>query len=102
MFFLFNHHRPLTKKEKKELQLKKNKFNQEFFNFVRQRKCEEQRVKALAKAKERPKEKEKDEDKPVWSAKVTTIRNRLNDKRRTSEDRWNRFAGTSDAGGRGR
>jgi len=96
----FHHHRPLTKKEKKELQLKKNKFNQEFFNFVRQRKCEAERVKGLTKP--RQKSKEKDDDKQIWSEKVATIRNRLNDKRRVSEDRWNRFAGTEDAGARGR
>lgn len=96
----FHHNKPLTKKEKKELQLKKNKFNQEFFNFVRLRKNEEERVKALAKP--RKKSKEKDDDKQIWSEKVATIRNRLNDKRRVSADRWNRFAGTSDAGAMGR
>ena len=100
----FQHHRPLTKKEKKELQLKKNKFNEDFFNFVRLRKREEVRVKGLNKPNEksRAKAKEKDDDKQIWSAKVTTIRDRLTNKRRVSEDRWNRFAGTSDGGGRGR
>ena len=96
----FQHHRPLTKKEKKELQLKKNKFNEDFFNFVRLRKREETRVKGLIKPKAKPKE--KDDDEQIWSAKVTTIRDRLTNKRRVSEDRWNRFAGTSDGGGRGR
>ena len=37
-----------------------------------------------------------------WGDKLTTIRNRLDNSRRVSEDRWNRFAGTSDGGGRGR
>jgi hypothetical protein len=37
-----------------------------------------------------------------WSSKLTSIRNRLDNSRRVSEDRWNRFAGTSDGGGRGR
>lgn len=41
------------------------------------------------------------ETKP-WSAKLSTIRNRLDNSRRESEDRWNRFAGTTDGGGRGR
>jgi Zn-dependent metalloprotease len=42
------------------------------------------------------------QDEKVWSAQLTTIRNRLDNSRRTSNDRWNRFAGTSDGGGRGR
>ncbi len=39
-------------------------------------------------------------DKP-WMAKAHEARNRLNDKKRTSAERWNRFAGTEDSGGRG-
>jgi hypothetical protein len=45
--------------------------------------------------------KKKEED-VVWSAKVGSVRNRLTNKRRASQDRWNRFAGTSGGGGRGR
>lgn len=41
------------------------------------------------------------EGKP-WSAKLTSIRNRLDNSRRVSDDRWNRFAGTEGGGGRGR
>lgn len=37
----------------------------------------------------------------VWSAKTQEIRNRLNGKKRMAGERWNRFAGTSDGGGRG-
>jgi hypothetical protein len=37
----------------------------------------------------------------TWSAKTQDIRNRLNGKKRQSAERWNRFAGTSAAGGRG-
>ena len=37
-----------------------------------------------------------------WSDKVGFVRNRLNRKKRKSKDRWNRFAGTSGGGGRGR
>lgn len=40
-------------------------------------------------------------DTEIWSAKVGEIRNRLTDKKRTSTERWNRFAGTGDSGGRG-
>lgn len=37
----------------------------------------------------------------VWSARTQDIRNRLTNKKRKSAERWNRFAGTSAAGGRG-
>lgn len=46
--------------------------------------------------------KKKKEEEVVWSAKIGSVRNRLTNKRRESEERWNRFAGTSDGGGRGR
>jgi hypothetical protein len=38
----------------------------------------------------------------LWSAKLSSVRNRLDNSRRVSQERWNRFAGTSDGGGRGR
>ncbi len=38
----------------------------------------------------------------VWSQQLSTIRNRLDNSRRLSDDRFNRFAGTEDGGGRGR
>ena len=103
IFFHHHHHshKHLTKKEKKELQLKKNKFNQDFFAFVRARKCEAERVKSLNKRTRKP-EKKKDDGKVIWSEKVTSIRSRIDGKKRKSEDMWNRFAGTADAGGRGR
>lgn len=53
--------------------------------------------------KKRSKEEEKRQDKKeTWSVQVSSIRNLLNNKRRVSTDRWNRFAGTEDGGGRGR
>ncbi len=42
------------------------------------------------------------EDEKLWSAQLVSIRNRLDNSRRVADDRWNRFAGTSDGGGRGR
>ncbi len=38
----------------------------------------------------------------LWSQKLSSIRNRLDNSRRLSDDRFNRFAGTEDGGGRGR
>lgn len=88
-----------SRKAKKKAQLKKNRFNQELFNFLRLRALDEERVEALDEARKPKRSEKKDEE--LWSAKTTQIRNRLTDKKRTSKERWNRFAGTSDAGGRG-
>lgn len=42
------------------------------------------------------------EDDPVWSARMQEIRDRLTSRKRMARERWNRFSGTSDAGGMGR
>jgi len=91
-------HHHLTKKEAKAAQRKKNQFHERLFNMLRQRRAEEVRVKDLAKV-QAPKKEEKSN--PEWSDKVSTVRNRLTGKKRESKERWNRFAGTSDGGGRG-
>lgn len=42
-------------------------------------------------------------DEKIWSAQLVSIRNRLDNSRRTADERWNRFAGTDDgSGARGR
>lgn len=55
----------------------------------------------IERSREDARRKKKKEE-VVWSAKIGSVRNRLTNKRRESQDRWNRFAGTSDGGGRGR
>ena len=92
-----SHH--LSKHEKKKLQNKKNRFQQEIYNALRLRRAEEDRVKDI-ESKNKPKgvESKKSE---AWSAKTVTIRNRLTDKKRVSAERWNRFSGTDAAGARG-
>jgi hypothetical protein len=96
----------LTKKEKKKLQNKKNRHQQELYNIVRLQRLDEDRVEALEedrkpKRNREGKQKKEDGDDKVWSEKMVTIRNRLTNKKRDSKERWNRFAGTSDAGSRG-
>jgi hypothetical protein len=86
------------KKERKKAQVKKNRFQQEIFNFIRLKRQEEQRVEdikeALAPAEvAMPSE--------ALSDKVASYRNRLTGQKRLSKERWNRFAGTSGGGGRG-
>lgn len=103
------HHLHLTRKQKKKALMRKNEMHQGIFNLLRMRRGEADRVKNLNdvsekdRKKRRNREEENREDKKeIWSVKVSTIRNRLSDKKRTSDDRWNRFAGTEDGGGRGR
>lgn len=87
------------KKEKKKALLKKNRRNQEIFQALRLREQEADRVEDL-KESLKPKRQQQQEDE-VWSAKVGEIRNRLTGQKRNAMERWNRFAGTGDEGGRG-
>lgn len=103
------HHPPVSKKQKKKELLKKNRINSAIYELMRLRLREVKRIKDMKDAAEKAhkkvknREEEKREDKKeIWSVKVSTIRNRLSDRKRTSNDRWNRFAGTEDGGGRGR
>lgn len=95
----------LSKKEKKKLLNKKNRYHQQLFELLRLRREEADRVEDLEKAKKPKKnqdnKKKKGDEDPIWSEKVTTIRNRLDGKKRDSKERWNRFAGTGSAGARG-
>ena len=52
----------------------------------------------MGTAQDKKEEKKNDTE---WSDKVSKVRNRLTGKKRESKERWNRFAGTSDGGGRG-
>jgi hypothetical protein len=96
-------HAPLTRKEKKAVQRKKNRFLAEFYNFIRGRRVEAERIEALEiEQREKPeKEKLEDEKNEEWMLKTAEIRNRITQKKRLSNERWNRFAGTEDGGGRG-
>lgn len=85
----------VRKRNKRDLQLQKH------VRHVREqrerlREQEEERRQAAAKLADA----ERGDD-PVWSAKTQEIRNRLTDKKRDARERWNRFAGTGDEGGRG-
>lgn len=89
-----------SRSQKKKAQRKKNRFQQELFNVLRLRREEAERVEDLEKSR-KPKKGSEKKEAELWSAKTATIRNRLTDKKRHSKERWNRFAGTGDAGGRG-
>lgn len=89
----------LGKQEKRRAQQKKNRHHQLMFETMRIRRADAQRLKDIEKSM-RPKREEKGA-KPEWSDKVSKVRNRLTGKKRESKERWNRFAGTSDGGGRG-
>jgi hypothetical protein len=89
----------LNKKLKRREQQKKNRKHQLMFEVVRMRRAEAARKRELEQKKppgySKPGQKE-------WTDKVSKVRNRLTGKKREAKDRWNRFAGTSDAGARGR
>lgn len=94
----------LVRKAKKKAQSKQNKYHQMIYEMVRFRREEvdlqreeEKRTKEIKKRADEA----KSEDDLVWSAKVGEVRNRLTGKKRASQDRWNRFAGTDGGGGRG-
>lgn len=86
------------KKDKKKALVKKNRFQQEIFNFVRLKRQEEDRVEDLKEAMQPGPATPSTEE---WTDKVSTIRNKLTGQKRVSKERWNRFAGTSGGGARG-
>ncbi len=70
--------------------------------FYQQRQLEREEEKQKKEAVTlSPKKDEEKQDDVLWSAKTQEIRNRLTDKKRMAAERWNRFAATEDAGGRG-
>lgn len=91
-------HQHLTRKQRKQLQYKKNRARELLFQHLRQRRAEAARVRAMEEA---GKKKGEPKGKKDWSDKVSKVRNRLTGKKRESKERWNRFAGTGEAGGRG-
>jgi len=86
------------KKAKKKAILARNRFHQEIFNCVRLRLAEQDRVR---KGSNKPQRASETKESVVWSAKTASVRDRLTGKRRDSKERWNRFAGTAESGGRG-
>lgn len=91
----------MSKKEetKKQIQNKKNRKVNEIFRNVKQMLDQ---VDIAAPEYEAPAPPPAPAEKEVWSARVQEIKNLNTGRRRASQDKWNRFAGTSGAGGRGR
>lgn len=88
----------LKKTLKKREQQKKNRYHQMLFQLARQRRAEA----ARQRENEKRMSPKRDQHAPKeWSDKVSKVRNRLTGRKRDAKERWNRFAGTSDAGGRG-
>ncbi len=89
----------LARTLKKREQQKKNRQHQLMFDVMRMRRADAARIRENAKRMAPGKGEAK---KPEWTDKVSKVRNRLTGKKRDAKDRWNRMAGTSDAGARGR
>lgn len=102
-----DHHKEEKKQKKLQQILKNRRFNQinlqeETLALGRDLEKErEEKIKEAASASSRKAAKNKQDDKPVWSARLQEIRNRVDGKKRMADERWNRFAGTDDGGGRG-
>ncbi len=111
MIFFRNSHQQhlLNKKAKKKALQRKNQIHMSLFAFARQRLADDKKKRDLKELadKERKKalsreEQKRADKKEIWSVKVATIRNRLSDKKRTSDERWNRFSASEEGGGRAR
>ena len=99
-----DHH---SKKHKKQQQLHKNRrtleINQQAETLARGRILEEEReeeIRLSSLASARTAEKISS-GKPVWSEKMQMIRDKNTGRRTMAKERWNRFAGTENGGGRG-
>lgn len=102
-----HHSHKEEKKLKKLAQLLKNRrvqqINQSEDILSRERDLEkerEEKVKEAGRASSKRAKDAKGED-PVWSARMQEIRNKIDGKKRMADERWNRFAGTEESGGRG-
>jgi hypothetical protein len=89
----------LAKTIKRRAQQKKNRHHQQMFQLMRMRRADAAR---LRENENRMNPKRASGQQKEWTDKVSKVRNRLTGKKRDAKDRWNRFAGTSDAGARGR
>lgn len=92
---------------KKKLILARNKRNQRIFQNARDHKAEHERIvdaeQALLNPERDDKTKEEREaDDEVWTEKYQKVRNKLTNKKKQANERWNRFAGTEGGGARGR
>lgn len=94
-------------KLKKKLIMARNKRNQRIFQHARIHDAEHKRIlgdeqEALNPEMPEKTREQREEDEEVWSEKVQKVRNKLTNKKRNANERWNRFAATGDSGGRGR
>jgi len=101
-------HHHADKKEKKLVQLLKNRRTQRINlaedQLARGRELEKEREEKLTKSalgSSRAAEKQKKAGEPAWSAKMQQIRDKNTGRLEMSKERWNRFAGTESGGGRG-
>ncbi len=90
-----------SKKNKKKAAHKRSRKLFEMLEQIRHVQQEQERIHGDDAREKKRNPSEGVADEQIWSEKVATIRNRLTNQKRTSKERWNRFAGTGDEGGRG-
>lgn len=94
-------HHDDKKAAKKWFTLKRNKRDLMMLRLQQDVSREQERIEDLKETQAPARDEEKQEEQ-LWSARTQEIRNKLNNKKREADNRWNNFAGTSDAGSRGR
>jgi hypothetical protein len=92
----------LDHKLKKKLIRARNKRNQLIFQHARLHQEERDKQAEADEERSRKKSPENTVEEVAFSAKMQEVKNRITGKKKMAKDRWNRFAGTSGGGGKGR
>ena len=93
----------MDRKLKKKIIRARNRRNQLIFQHAEQHADALEQQKEDEAAREAAKKSPENQvDEVAFSAKMQEIKNRITGKKRMAKDRWNRFAGTSGGGGKGR
>ncbi len=99
-FFRKRHKKKLQRERNKHLFLMQQMHEQQLAETERDGTMSAPKV-ARAKPERSRQGKKEDKQQELWSSKMQEIRNLNTDRKRASQERWNRFAGTEGGGGRG-
>jgi len=92
----------LDRKLKKKIIRARNRRNQLIFQHAQQHEDNQEQQRSDEEGRQAKGSPDNTVDDVVFSAKMQKIKNKITGKKRMAKDRWNRFAGTSGGGGKGR
>ena len=92
----------MDRKLKKKIIRARNKRNQLIFQHAHQHEENQEQQRSDEEQRQGKGSPDSTVDDVVFSAKMQKIKNKITGKKRMAKDRWNRFAGTSGGGGKGR